>query len=156
MADNREFTDEEQAALRKYQNAQYGYLGTWDLDGFIDSFGAERRNMVSGLVQALTTAERLRQNTEAQLENSRRAYQDFKDKVRAKAKEVADAQTWCRGGLNRTMRELGLEPFVNAWRITIDTFTMETDETTAPDDGDIANYIASTLPSSRIHIIEED
>lgn len=42
---------------------------------------------------------------------------DFKAQVRAKARDVADEQGWCRGGLNETLRDLGLEPFVTTYRV---------------------------------------
>lgn len=46
-----------------------------------------------------------------------RRLSDFKAQVRAKAREVADEQGWCRGGLNQALRDLGLEPFVTTYRV---------------------------------------
>jgi hypothetical protein len=46
-------------------------------------------------------------------------HERFKVQVREKAKEVADEQGWCRPGLNAALGDLGLDPFVERYEVTV-------------------------------------
>jgi hypothetical protein len=45
-------------------------------------------------------------------------YAEFRQQVRQKAKDVADEQGWCRTGMNLALEDLGLDPFIEHYRVT--------------------------------------
>ena len=45
-------------------------------------------------------------------------YGQFRAQVRQKAKDVAEEQGWCRPGLNAALQDLGLDPFIEHYRVT--------------------------------------
>jgi len=45
-------------------------------------------------------------------------YAQFRTQVRQKAKDVAEEQGWCRPGLNAALQDLGLDPFIEHYRVT--------------------------------------
>jgi hypothetical protein len=45
-------------------------------------------------------------------------YASFCEQVRQKAKDAADEQGWCRPGLNAALQDLGLDPFIEHYRVT--------------------------------------
>jgi len=44
----------------------------------------------------------------------------FRNAVRAKAREVAKEQNWCREGLNDALQELGLDEYASTWTVTVE------------------------------------
>lgn len=90
------------------------------------AFPREEREQVPPLVSELDNArienERLRDEltrTQALSRQFLDQLERYKTKVREVAIRVADEQSWCDQGLNDVLEELGLEPNLHTYRVTV-------------------------------------
>jgi|SRR5688572_6942791 hypothetical protein len=89
-----------------------------------------RHTLESANLNLRAELERMRAIADENLRKANVASRDlnaFRDKVRTKAIEVAKEEGWCTEGLNQALRDLGLDPYAQKWRISL-TVDVEADD----------------------------